>query len=61
MSATSWAWLVLLFPLLGSITIGLTFRKTSWRFAGIVGTQDSSRFVAPASSAFRVESSLDLL
>ena len=26
MSATSWAWLVLLFPLLGSITIGLGFR-----------------------------------
>ena len=38
MTATSWAWLVLLFPLLGSITIGLGFRKTSWRFAGIVGT-----------------------
>jgi NADH-quinone oxidoreductase subunit L len=38
MSATSWAWLVLLFPLLGSITIALSFRRTSWRFAGIVGT-----------------------
>ncbi|HTT93502.1 MAG TPA: NADH-quinone oxidoreductase subunit L [Solirubrobacterales bacterium] len=38
MSATSWAWLVLLFPLLGSITIALGFRRTSWRFAGIVGT-----------------------
>jgi NADH-quinone oxidoreductase subunit L len=38
MSATSWAWLVLLFPLLGSITIGLTFRRTSWKSAGIIGT-----------------------
>jgi NADH-quinone oxidoreductase subunit L len=38
MTATSWAWLVLLFPLLGSITIALSFRRTSWRFAGIVGT-----------------------
>ena len=26
MSATAWAWLVLLFPLLGSIAIGLGFR-----------------------------------
>ncbi|HTR73812.1 MAG TPA: NADH-quinone oxidoreductase subunit L [Solirubrobacterales bacterium] len=38
MSATSWAWLVLLFPLLGSITIALSFRLTSWRTAGIIGT-----------------------
>ncbi len=38
MSATSWAWLVLLFPLLGSITIALGFRRTSWRFAGGLGT-----------------------
>src|ERR1700710_45377 len=38
MTATSWAWLVLLFPLLGSITIALSYRLTSWRFAGIVGT-----------------------
>jgi NADH-quinone oxidoreductase subunit L len=38
MSATAWAWLVLLFPLAGSILIALGFRRTSWRFAGIVGT-----------------------
>ncbi|HEX4731403.1 MAG TPA: NADH-quinone oxidoreductase subunit L, partial [Solirubrobacterales bacterium] len=38
MSATAWAWLVLLFPLAGSITIALTFRRTSWRIAGIIGT-----------------------
>src|ERR1700712_2133501 len=38
MTATSWGWLVLLFPLLGSITIALSYRLTSWRFAGIVGT-----------------------
>jgi NADH-quinone oxidoreductase subunit L len=38
MSATAWCWLVLLFPLAGSITIALTFRKTSWKVAGIIGT-----------------------
>lgn len=38
MSATAWCWLVLLFPLAGSIAIALGYRATSWRFAGIVGT-----------------------
>ncbi len=38
MSATAWAWLVLLFPLLGSIAIGLGFRVMPARVAGIVGT-----------------------
>jgi NADH-quinone oxidoreductase subunit L len=38
MSTTAWAWLVLLLPLAGSITIALSFRRTSWRFAGIIGT-----------------------
>ena len=38
MSATAWAWLVLLLPLLGSIVIGLGFRVLPARAAGIVGT-----------------------
>jgi len=38
MSATAWAWLVLLFPLLGSIVIGLGFKVIPTRAAGIVGT-----------------------
>jgi NADH-quinone oxidoreductase subunit L len=38
MSATAWAWLVLLFPLLGSITIALGFRALPAKVAGIVGT-----------------------
>ncbi len=38
MSATSWAWLVLLFPLLGSIAIGLSFRAIPSRAAGVIGT-----------------------
>jgi NADH-quinone oxidoreductase subunit L len=38
MSATSWAWLVLLFPLLGSIAIGLGFRAIPSRAAGAIGT-----------------------
>ena len=38
MSATAWAWLVLLFPLLGSIVVGLGFRVLPARAAGIVGT-----------------------
>lgn len=36
MTAT-WAWLVLLFPLLGSLLIGLTFRVLPDRAAGLVG------------------------
>ncbi len=38
MSATAWAWLVLLFPLLGSIVIGLGFRALPARVAGAIGT-----------------------
>ena len=38
MSATSWAWLVLLFPLLGSISIGLGWRVLPGKTAGLVGT-----------------------
>jgi NADH-quinone oxidoreductase subunit L len=38
MSATAWAWLVLLLPLLGSIAISLGFRAIPARVAGIVGT-----------------------
>src|SRR6478672_183356 len=38
MSATSWAWLVLLFPLLGSIAIALGFRTIPARAAGAIGT-----------------------
>src|SRR3954465_540861 len=38
MSATSWAWLVLLLPLLGSITIALGFRALPARAAGAIGT-----------------------
>jgi NADH-quinone oxidoreductase subunit L len=38
MSATAWAWLVLLFPLLGAITIGLGFRALPAKAAGVIGT-----------------------
>jgi NADH-quinone oxidoreductase subunit L len=37
-SATTWAWLVLLFPLLGAITIALSFRAIPARIAGVIGT-----------------------
>jgi NADH-quinone oxidoreductase subunit L len=37
-SVSSWAWLALLLPLLGSIVIGLSFRAIPARAAGIVGT-----------------------
>jgi NADH-quinone oxidoreductase subunit L len=37
-SATAWAWLVLLFPLLGSIVIGLSFKVIPAKLAGILGT-----------------------
>jgi NADH-quinone oxidoreductase subunit L len=38
MSSTAWAWLVLLFPLLGSIAIALGFRVLPTRTAGAIGT-----------------------
>ena len=38
MTATAWAWLVLLFPLLGSIVTAVGFRLLSPRAAGAVGT-----------------------
>jgi NADH-quinone oxidoreductase subunit L len=37
-SSTTWAWLVLLFPLLGSIVIGLSFRSIPSKAAGAIGT-----------------------
>jgi NADH-quinone oxidoreductase subunit L len=37
-SSTTWAWLVLLFPLLGSIVIGLSFRAIPSKAAGALGT-----------------------
>ncbi|HXQ89069.1 MAG TPA: proton-conducting transporter membrane subunit, partial [Solirubrobacterales bacterium] len=38
MSATAWAWLVLLFPLLGSIVIALGFKALPAKAAGAIGT-----------------------
>src|SRR3954465_5822106 len=38
MSATAWCWLVLLFPLLGSIVIALGYRALPRKAAGIIGT-----------------------
>ncbi|HSR94769.1 MAG TPA: NADH-quinone oxidoreductase subunit L, partial [Solirubrobacterales bacterium] len=38
MSPTTWAWLALLLPLLGSIVIGLSFRAIPARAAGMIGT-----------------------
>ncbi len=38
MSATSWAWLVLLLPLLGSVVISIGFRAIPARVAGMIGT-----------------------
>ncbi|HWM56147.1 MAG TPA: NADH-quinone oxidoreductase subunit L [Solirubrobacterales bacterium] len=38
MSATSWAWLVLLLPLLGSVVISVGFRAIPARVAGMIGT-----------------------
>ncbi|HEX2391418.1 MAG TPA: NADH-quinone oxidoreductase subunit L [Solirubrobacterales bacterium] len=38
MSVTAWCWLVLLFPLLGSILVALGFRALPARTAGAIGT-----------------------
>jgi NADH-quinone oxidoreductase subunit L len=37
-SATTWAWLVLLLPLLGSLVVSLGFRVLPARVAGVIGT-----------------------
>ena len=37
MSPTTWGWLVLLFPLLGTSSIGVGFKRYT-RAAGIIGT-----------------------
>jgi NADH-quinone oxidoreductase subunit L len=37
-SATTWAWLVLLFPLLGSVAIALGFKALPAKAAGLIGT-----------------------
>jgi NADH-quinone oxidoreductase subunit L len=37
-SATAWAWLVLLFPLLGSIVVSIGYRSIPARAAGAIGT-----------------------
>ena len=38
MSVTTWGWLIIAFPLAGSILIGLTFRLLPPRAAGAIGT-----------------------
>ena len=38
MTTAAWAWLVLLFPLLGSMVIAFGFRRLPARTAGIIGT-----------------------
>ena len=38
MSVTTWGWLVLAFPLAGSVLIGLTFRILPAKAAGVIGT-----------------------
>ncbi len=38
MSTTTYGWLVLLFPLLGTLTIALGFRSLPGRHAGVIGT-----------------------
>jgi NADH-quinone oxidoreductase subunit L len=38
MSATAWCWLVLLFPLLGSIVVALGFKALPAKVAGAIGT-----------------------
>ena len=38
MTQTTYGWLVLLFPLLGTLIIGLGYRKLPGRTAGVIGT-----------------------
>src|SRR5687768_11790673 len=54
MSATEFAWLVLLFPLAGSILIGLGYRRWSGRTAGWIGTGAIAHSFASSIGAFAV-------
>ena len=54
MSATGFAWLVLIFPLAGSIVIGLGYRRWSGRTAGLIGTGAIALSFASAIGAFSV-------
>ena len=54
MSATGFAWLVLAFPLAGSIVIGLGYRRWSGRAAGWIGTAAIGLSFACAIGAFAV-------
>ncbi|MDX6586673.1 MAG: NADH-quinone oxidoreductase subunit [Solirubrobacterales bacterium] len=54
MSATGFAWLVLIFPLAGSILIGLGYRRWSGRTAGLIGTGAIALSFASSIGAFVV-------
>src|SRR5687767_311851 len=54
MSATAFAWLVLIFPLAGSILIGLGHRRWSGRTAGWIGTGAIALSFASSIGAFAV-------
>ena len=54
MSATAFGWLVLIFPLAGSIVIGLGYRRWSGRTAGWIGTGAIALAFASAIGAFVV-------
>jgi len=54
MSATAFAWLVLIFPLAGSIVIGLGYRRWSGRMAGWIGTGAIALAFASSIGAFVV-------
>ena len=54
MSATDFAWLVLAFPLAGSIVIGLGYRRWSGRTAGWIGTGAIALAFASSIGAFVV-------
>jgi NADH-quinone oxidoreductase subunit L len=54
MSATAFAWLVLIFPLAGSLVIGLGHRRWSGRMAGFIGTGAIGLSFASAIGAFAV-------
>ena len=53
----TFGWLILLFPLVGAITIGLTWRLLPWRVHGIIGTAAiGGAFVCSVLAFFKLQS-----
>jgi NADH-quinone oxidoreductase subunit L len=57
---STYGWLILLFPLAGTVTIGLTWRALPWRIHGIIGTAAiGAAFVCAVLAFIKLQSQSD--